>query len=556
MNKKIKLILPAVSVIVLITLISFFVCTFLAKENKVKEFIQETSKHIQFVTDNLRLNETPEGGDGQKALYKWNMAQLSDCYIDEWEKIEKDYNYSIVLYDYDTNTVETGDTRLYVMGADDIETVHLSDYLDKDTILGLSEDLKKCMYPDKGTIYIPKLWIDEEGNPVSLDFMERAVNNNDSWKSGNNNSTTYPSAQIASSRPPVKSVVLDEEKAAVSYELASCFFPKRMVDEDEWLDLWTAWMNDEVLQRELFKAKERIRDVDYRTFESDSLLIYEQGLYETRIENGQVDSRRYGNMITIATYHPWLSAIRDLKTIYFLGTLLCIASVYIVSRNILKTYDKQKELDDTRNAFVASMAHDLKTPLAVIKGYSENLMENDDKKKKEDFLNKIINQTDEINGMVSDMLDISKMDSEGFEMERKEIIINEILDSIIRQYKEAAENGQLVFSVNEVEKFELIGDRRYLEKMLSCIIDNAVSYAKENTAIKIDINKNTLSVFNQCDPLSKEKIKHIFELSSGSNGHHGFGLYFAKKVAEAHKLKLSVENITQGVRTVLSIDKY
>ena len=405
MNKKIKLVLPAVSAIVSITLISLFVCTFLAKENKVKEFIQETSKHIQFVTDNLRLNETPEGGDGQKALYKWNMAQLSDCYIDEWEKIEKDYNYSIVLYDYDTNTVETGDTRLYVMGADNIETVHLSDYLDKDTILGLSEDLKKCMYPDKGTIYIPELWIDEEGNPVSLDFMERAVNNNDSWKSGNNNSTTYPSAQIASSRPPVKSVVLDEEKAAVSYELASCYFPKRMVDEDEWLDLWTAWMNDEVLQRELFKAKERIRDVDYRTFESDSLLIYEQGLYETRIENGQVDSRRYGNMITIATYHPWLSAIRDLKTIYFLGTLLCIASVYIVSRNILKTYDKQKELDDTKNAFVASMAHDLKTPLSVIKGYSENLMENDDKKKKEDFLNKIINQTDEINGMVSDMLD-------------------------------------------------------------------------------------------------------------------------------------------------------
>lgn len=555
MNKKIKLVLPAVSVIVSITLISLFVCTFLAKENKVKEFIQETSKHIQFVTDNLRLNETPEGGDGQKALYKWNMAQLSDCYIDEWEKIEKDYNYSIVLYDYDTNTVETGDTRLYVMGADNIETVHLSDYLDKDTILGLSEDLKKCMYPDKGAIYIPELWIDEEGNPVSLDFMERAVNNNDSWKSGNNNNTTYPSAQIASSRPPVKSVVLDEEKAAVSCELASCFFPKRMVDEDEWLDLWTAWMNDEVLQRELFKAKERIRDVDYRTFESDSLLIYEQGLYETRIENGQVDSRRYGNMITIATYHPWLSAIRDLKSIYFLGTLLCIACVYIVSRNILKTYDKQKELDDTRNAFVASMAHDLKTPLSVIKGYAENLMDNSGQEDN-DHLNKIVNKTDEINGMVSDMLDISKMDSEDFEMERKEIIINEILDSIIRQYKEAAENGQLVFSVNEVEKFELIGDRRYLEKMLSCIIDNAVSYAKENTAIKIDINKNTLSVFNQCDPLSKEKIKHIFELSSGSNGHHGFGLYFAKKVAEAHKLKLSVENISQGVRTVLSIDKY
>ena len=70
----------------------------------------------------------------------------------------------------------------------------------------------------------------------------------------------------------------------------------------------------------------------------------------------------YANLIVIGTYHPWKAAMEDLKGVYLFILLFAALISFLLSKNILDTYKKQKDLDDTRNAFVASMAHDLKTP--------------------------------------------------------------------------------------------------------------------------------------------------------------------------------------------------
>ena len=102
----------------------------------------------------------------------------------------------------------------------------------------------------------------------------------------------------------------------------------------------------------------------------------------------------------------------------------------------------------------------------------------------------------------------------------------------------------------------MVGDENLLEKLFSNLIDNAVSYGKEGSEIAIDIDRDKISICNEDDPIKEEKLKNIFEVKSGSNGHHGFGLYFAKKVADIHGLQLSIGNVNKGVRTVLSIDKH
>lgn len=83
--------------------------------------------------------------------------------------------------------------------------------------------------------------------------------------------------------------------------------------------------------------------------------------------------------------------------------------------------------------------------------------------------------------------------------------------------------------------------------MINNLIDNAVSYAETDSDIEIEIDQNSLSVWNKSDPLSAEQQKHLFELSSGSNGHHGFGLYFAKKIADIHDLALKYGYSDDGV---------
>ena len=311
-------------------------------------------------------------------------------------------------------------------------------------------------------------------------------------------------------------------------------------------------MNNDVLQSELLKAKERIKETKTNSFSSDSLLVYDQNLLYQSIENGQKNYEKYGNMIFIATYRPWLSAMKELKTIYLLEVLLCVFSIYIVTRNTLKTYDKQEELDDIKNSFITAMAHDLKTPLTVIKGYSENLLDNEYQEKKDDFLHKIINKTDEVNDMVGNMLDLSRIDSSGFELQREEVILNDLLFNIFERYLPAMEEKRLRYTAYENGKFVVIGDERYLEKMLGNLIDNAINYTKEDSKITVEIDQNSLVMSNKSDPIPEEKLKHIFEFSSGSKGHYGFGLYFAKKVADIHNLLLSVENDAEGVNVSIS----
>ena len=175
-----------------------------------------------------------------------------------------------------------------------------------------------------------------------------------------------------------------------------------------------------------------------------------------------------------------------------------------------------------------------------------------DKNKNDDYLQKIINKTDEINDMVSDMLDLSRIDSSGFEMERKEINLNELLKTIIEKYRPLMDKKHIEYSVVENGNFDLIGDSRHLEKMLSNLVDNAVSYTTENGWIRIEINKDQFSISNSSDPIPDEQLKHLFEFSSGNNGHHGFGLYFAKKVADIHGLKLKYSSISDGVCFIVS----
>ena len=539
--------MPAISIVLLITLLSAFLCTYLMKESKVREFKNNTKNRLDDLSEVLKTNHSSEISERQKWASEFEAEQVLDFYIGPWDKKEEYYDYAIAVYDIFGDKTTISDNRFMIKNDDhSAEIFHLSDYLSKNEILSISEELKRCIYSDGSTIYLPYLWLDEKGSPVSIEFRKRAINQGDSWKSGNSNS---PANQNMTYENSVSVLVLDDQKTASVQVMANCFLPKTTFDEDQWEKRWAAWMNNDVLQRELNKAKENVKDSNYSEYESDSLLVYDRELFVQEIKNERLNNVRYGNVVFIATYRPWLSAMKELKTIYLLEVLLCVFSIYIVSKNTLKTYDKQKELNNTKNTFIAAMAHDLKTPLTVIRGYSENLLDDGNDK---EYLHKIISKTDEIDDMVSKMLEISKLDSDGFEMERQEVVLNNVLSSAVAKYRPLMQQRSLSCEVDEKGQFELIGDERHLDQMLGNLIDNAVSYAEKDSTIKIEIDQNRLSISNRSDPIPEEKLKHIFDFSSGSKDHYGFGLYFAKKVADIHDLQLAVENYAEGVHVSIT----
>ena len=137
-------------------------------------------------------------------------------------------------------------------------------------------------------------------------------------------------------------------------------------------------------------------------------------------------------------------------------------------------------------------------------------------------------------------------------MIRNDICLNELLNTVIDRYCSLMDEKHITCSVKENGRFDLIGDMKHLEKMLENLIDNAVSYTPENSWVRIEIDSNQLSISNQSDPIPEDKLKHLFEFSSENDGHHGFGLYFAKKVADIHDLKLKYSYISDGICFTIS----
>jgi len=522
MNKKIRLVSPAVIIILLISILSAFVCTYLMKRIKNQDFIDAVGGIYLSIDDNLALNYNPKGGEREKKLYKYEMERIVADRASNLDFKDEYFDYAVLLYDYATNKTVISDPRIVI--SEDL-TIHLSDYLNKEEIISYATDFRRSIY-SKGGLF--KVYLNSNDIPITIE---------------------------TTGLPPFTQIKLMENETALKWDECMSYFPKRGVEKEMWIDRFTEWMNNEKLQSELQKAKERIEDVEPKTSLSDSLIIYETMLFDKFFENGSRKEEPYCNIIIIATYHPWLAAIRDMKPVYIMISLVSLVCIIFVSKNTLDTYDRQTKLEDTKSSFIAAMAHDLKTPLTVIRGYSENMLDNGDIKNKES-LQKIINKTDEVNDMVSKMLEISKLDSGSFEVERKELILNDILKKAIDNYSQAAEERSLSFHLKEKDSFKMVGDENLLEKLFSNLIDNAVSYGKEGSEIAIDIDRDKISICNEADPIKEEKLKNIFEVKSGSNGHHGFGLYFAKKVADIHGLQLSIGNVNKGVRTVLSIDKH
>lgn len=109
---------------------------------------------------------------------------------------------------------------------------------------------------------------------------------------------------------------------------------------------------------------------------------------------------------------PWFAAFAYMKYVYLAGALLTIVCMILIIHAFHKVYERQTALEETRRDFINAAAHELKTPLAVIRNFAENLMEHNMEEKRDYYISQIIGQTEEMDQLTVKMIEISKLDSE------------------------------------------------------------------------------------------------------------------------------------------------
>ena len=213
---------------------------------------------------------------------------------------------------------------------------------------------------------------------------------------------------------------------------------------------------------------------------------------------------------------------------------------------IQKDYDEFEREERRRREFVANVSHELKTPLTVIKSYSQTLNEMEvDRDTAREFLSVIDSEVDRMTLTVSQLLQISRLEA-GPDTAPEEVDLAKLCGGIADALALEIKAKALTITLSGGGK--VICERAKAHTILTNIIENAVKYT-ERGGIEIEIEDNTVTVRDSGIGMTKEDVRHIFErfyradkARGRKTGGTGLGLAIAKECADAIGAKITVDS--------------
>ncbi|OYD56066.1 hypothetical protein CGZ90_19485 [Fictibacillus aquaticus] len=228
--------------------------------------------------------------------------------------------------------------------------------------------------------------------------------------------------------------------------------------------------------------------------------------------------------------------------------------------NILKNELKQNR--DSKQAFFASISHELRTPITYIEGYSKALKNElyRDEEERIQYLETISRASHQLKGLINDLFDLSKMEIDQFVLNQEIIDVTEVIEGVISKVKlKAREKNINIHFINRSDDSFLFADGVRIEQIFLNITDNALRYT-ESGEIIIDV-KNTLdyleiNISDTGKGIPESEIPYIFDRfyrveksRSRQYGGSGLGLSIVKKLVELHGGKIFVfSSLGEGTR--------
>jgi signal transduction histidine kinase len=221
-----------------------------------------------------------------------------------------------------------------------------------------------------------------------------------------------------------------------------------------------------------------------------------------------------------------------------------------IKADLIKANDKLIGIDEFRREMITNISHDLRTPLANTIGYLEYLKDSKDigEDSKKDLVSIAYKEAIRLQQMVSDLFDLSKLESGHLELFKEPFNIYELIQDISQKYEYQilAKHIDLRFDIGD-ENFMVIGDVKYINRLFQNLLDNAIRHTFESGFILITVKKIDLrveiKVCNEGDPIAEHDRPYIFERyfkKSGVQG-TGLGLSISKKICDLHNSSIRLE---------------
>ena len=236
-----------------------------------------------------------------------------------------------------------------------------------------------------------------------------------------------------------------------------------------------------------------------------------------------------------------------------------------------KDIEEKSKIDEMRKQFISDVSHELKTPIALIQGYAEGLIENvntDDESRKF-YAEVILDESNKMDELVKQLLELMKLEYGKREFNNANFNIIELINEVIRKCDVMIKERNIDIKFNYDKPVLVYADNFYIEQVITNYFTNAIKHAREvngEKQIEININKTKeskirISIFNTGDNIADEDISKIwgrfYKIDSSRNrneGGTGIGLALVKAIMNNYKNDYGVINKKNGVEFYFELD--
>ncbi|MGM0838078.1 MAG: two-component system histidine kinase PnpS [Bacillota bacterium] len=229
-----------------------------------------------------------------------------------------------------------------------------------------------------------------------------------------------------------------------------------------------------------------------------------------------------------------------------------------------------KKLEQMRKDFVANVSHELKTPITSIKGFSETLLDGamNDKETLEYFLSIILKESERLQSLIEDLLDLSKIERQGFKLNMDYVDIHELLEDILIILEAKAKEKEIDLELLKAKRdLFIFGDNPRVKQIFINLINNALAYTPSGGKVSVTVqdaeDKVEITVSDTGIGMDEEEIPRIFErfyrvdkARSRNSGGTGLGLAIVKHLVEAHHGSITVASkVNSGTTFKVKLSK-
>lgn len=328
------------------------------------------------------------------------------------------------------------------------------------------------------------------------------------------------------------------------------------IDFNEWLldgklifNTYTKYPYDHEIRKEkkkLTKIAEKLCEQEFENAEYISDSHYESKLMLSTMSGYYM--MHNGNVLTFSMVtNPFKLGIKKLKNTYIFIAVFTLVGIGIIGIMVTNLSIRQKNIENIRINMTRSIAHELKTPVSIVRGYVEN-WEYIDENERGECSKKIIEEMDHMNLLITDMLQLAGMEAKAVQPVKEVFNLYEMNAAVLKRLNKYIEEKSidLIVICDCKEKANVNADLKFMNTVLTNFITNAIQHAEKQIEISILITGSIIryEIKNDGELLDENDIEHVWDVFYKTDTKRneitestGIGLAIVKNILELHGAK-------------------